>query len=187
MEIRTHFWSFSINKSSNQSPKIAWELDTTNRCIITSRTVNGLGCNVIWFNHRKVTCTIYTWWHLFGIFELKSFRWVWYCYVNGKTLSLGGVPHMSGDWVSIHKNKSESSETFKFPVRWILSYHFYVQGKNSKLEFFYYTWNCLEVTIWVLTCHCLPCTQKLELGILLWYMESCLEVEIQSYAPHWKW
>ena len=24
---------------------------------------------------------------------------------------------------------------------------FYVQGKNDKLEFFYNTWNCLEVTI----------------------------------------
>ena len=28
-----------------------------------------------------------------------------------------------------------------------LSYCFYVQGKNNKSEFFYDTWNCLEVTI----------------------------------------
>ena len=54
-------------------PKIIGH-DTTNRCIITSRIVKVLSCSVILFNRREVTCTIYTSRHLFGIFELKSFR-----------------------------------------------------------------------------------------------------------------
>ena len=48
--------------------------------------------------------------------------------------------HMSDNWVSSHSDNSENSGEIRV-------YCFYVQGKNDKSEFFYDTWNCLEVTI----------------------------------------
>ena len=67
---------------------------------------------------------------------------------------------MSDDWESGHSGNSENSETSKFPVRWIPSYNFYVQSRNNKSEFFYDTWNRLEVTIRVPGCHFLLCAQN---------------------------
>ena len=88
---------------------------------------------------------------------------------------------MSSDWFSNHSDKSENSETSKFPLRWILRYHFYVQGKNNKSEFFSDTWNCLEVTIRVLSCHFFPVPKNDNSEIYFCMGEPCLEAKIPSY------
>ena len=131
---------------------LIWNRPCTVLCHIQV-TLLGLisGYGVTWFNCREVIWALYAWRRLSGIFESKSFCSVWYFYVKGKTLSLGGMLHMPDDWVSRHCDNSENSDeirviTFMYRAKTISRNFSMTHGIAWKWQFPVLSWQFLSYT-----------------------------------------
>ena len=120
-----------------------------------------------WFNCREVIWALYTWRRLSGIFESKSFCSVWYFCVKGKTSSLGGMLHMSNEWVSSHSDYSENSGEIRVIA-------FMYRAKTISQNFSMTHGIAWEWQFWVVNFCPIPKNNDFEFYLCIW-----------NYA--WKW